>query len=501
MEQSSNADYQPQTVSIFHDEHEAFASTRSSQFVYVPSNEVLFEALDTHADTVEHDVRLPMVVAGDEGSGKSALLANWVLSRRETKHKNEFLFHYYAECSEGARDLANMLRCLESAIKQFFQLREMEVPDTEERLSWALNRFLHAAVKKTDQPKLVIVIDGVNLLTSTRELEGSLHWLPIELPPCVRFIVSTLERIPNMSSSGGSQASDSQQQKQTSPSDKIPYDELPLSRCYTELTRRGYHKILMEHLSVHVRTLIMQEFLTKSKISDPLFGIEDSNQFRVVTSFSSVSPLYLRCFLCMLRLYSQISGFHSDTQVETFLHCESPRAVVDKALTMCYRVIWDRVSAQSHAEESHEKMTIARSKAEVLMSILSMLYASRDGLSEMEIWDLVRMNTNVEIDDSLKSIILNIVVCLCLCISCIIIIYMRIFINIILIFYYFILCSMLLLYVLMVNTLFLMEYIRMLCIENISQLPHLCCIGIKPWAIILQNCLYVIANLFVCHIT
>ena len=41
--------------------------------------------------------------------------------------------------------LAHTLFRLETALKDFFQLREMKVPDTEEELRWSLNRFLAAA--------------------------------------------------------------------------------------------------------------------------------------------------------------------------------------------------------------------------------------------------------------------------------------------------------------------------------------------------------------------
>ena len=73
------------------------------------------------------------------------------------------------------------------------QLREMEVPSSEERLRWSLNRFLAAAAKKQFPARIVIVIDAVNRLLGEASAADTLHWLPTELPPCVRFIVSTLE--------------------------------------------------------------------------------------------------------------------------------------------------------------------------------------------------------------------------------------------------------------------------------------------------------------------
>ena len=86
-----------------------------------------------------------------------------------------------------------MLFRLESALQSHFNLRKMEVPKTEERLRWSLNRFLSAASKKHFPAKIVIVIDGVDLIQGENAQQGQLHWLPTDIPPCVRFILSTVE--------------------------------------------------------------------------------------------------------------------------------------------------------------------------------------------------------------------------------------------------------------------------------------------------------------------
>ena len=89
--------------------------------------------------------------------------------------------------------LGRMLYRLESALKNFFQLREMEVPLSEERLRWSLSRFLEAAAKKHSPARIVIVIDGVNRLKGEGTADGALHWLPTDLPSAICFIVSTVE--------------------------------------------------------------------------------------------------------------------------------------------------------------------------------------------------------------------------------------------------------------------------------------------------------------------
>lgn len=73
--------------------------SRVSQYVFVPTKEAYFSTLDQYADTVEGDVKKPLVLVGNEGSGKSALLANWVAKRREHKHRDEFLFQHFVGCS------------------------------------------------------------------------------------------------------------------------------------------------------------------------------------------------------------------------------------------------------------------------------------------------------------------------------------------------------------------------------------------------------------------
>ena len=67
--------------------------------MFVPTRDLLFTILDQHADTVENDVKPPLVILGNEGSGKSAFLANWVYRRRDHKHKEEFLFQHFVGCS------------------------------------------------------------------------------------------------------------------------------------------------------------------------------------------------------------------------------------------------------------------------------------------------------------------------------------------------------------------------------------------------------------------
>lgn len=49
------------------------------------------------------------VLVGEPGIGKNALLSNWVKRRWATKHRDEFLFQYFAGASTRAKQLPHML--------------------------------------------------------------------------------------------------------------------------------------------------------------------------------------------------------------------------------------------------------------------------------------------------------------------------------------------------------------------------------------------------------
>ena len=76
-------------------DHEAFAAMRRRTYINRPA---YFVALDRHVNGVGG----PLLLLGDSGSGKSALIANWVEHWRKA-HPQDFIFqHYIGGTSDGA---------------------------------------------------------------------------------------------------------------------------------------------------------------------------------------------------------------------------------------------------------------------------------------------------------------------------------------------------------------------------------------------------------------
>eukprot|EP00630_Chrysocystis_fragilis_P003877 CAMPEP_0197391526 /NCGR_PEP_ID=MMETSP1165-20131217/3155_1 /TAXON_ID=284809 /ORGANISM="Chrysocystis fragilis, Strain CCMP3189" /LENGTH=1276 /DNA_ID=CAMNT_0042917115 /DNA_START=42 /DNA_END=3872 /DNA_ORIENTATION=- len=379
----------------FEDEHEAFAASRSTDYIYEPGSDSSFAALDSHAETIEMDAKLPFVITGSPGCGKSALLANWVNRRRQLKHRDEFLFQHFVGCSPRSKRLAHLLYRLESAIKEHFQLREMEVPTSEERLRWSLNRFLAAAAKKQCPARIVIVLDAVNCLHGDCSAADTLHWLPTDLPQGVRIIVATIEL-----------------EHYGALSDDIDDEGSRIHRTYTELRRRKCPTIRLQPLTVEIRHQIIGSFLKANR--EALHSLEQAQQFRLVTAKASSQPLFLRTILYALRLGFEMSNIPVDQQIDTCLCAETSSQLIARVLKLCSGyvdgftrnsparlVLADKPSIQSAtmavrptAQVCADASAAVKETTDavgVFPQVLTAMYTSRRGLSETEVWGIVEL--------------------------------------------------------------------------------------------------------------
>ena len=83
-------------------DHEAFARSRARIYI---GRQAYFDRLEEHAESGGP----PLVVIGDSGSGKSALLSTWALQYREAHSHQPLLMHFVGATAQSA-DWASMLR-------------------------------------------------------------------------------------------------------------------------------------------------------------------------------------------------------------------------------------------------------------------------------------------------------------------------------------------------------------------------------------------------------
>ena len=159
--------------------HEAFAASRFG--VYIPRQEY-FDRLDEHARADGP----PLVVLGESGSGKSALLAHWAF-RYRLRHPGDLVLIHFVGASSESTDWASMLRRFMGEFKQKFYLPD-EIPVKEEELMAAFRNWLSMAGARG---RVVLVIDALNQLED-RNGAPDLAWLPPKIPANVRLVLSTL---------------------------------------------------------------------------------------------------------------------------------------------------------------------------------------------------------------------------------------------------------------------------------------------------------------------
>ncbi|MEA2637313.1 MAG: hypothetical protein QOE18_370, partial [Chloroflexota bacterium] len=150
--------------------HQAFAIARSRVFV---GRQHDLERLDAHA-TGDGP---PLVVVGESGLGKSALLANWALRLRAAS-PDLFVFTHFVGASSESTDWAALARRLINVLNRRYRL-SVEVPKHAAALRGAIASALRMAAA---MHRLVIVIDGLNQLDD-QDQAPDLVWLPSDLLP------------------------------------------------------------------------------------------------------------------------------------------------------------------------------------------------------------------------------------------------------------------------------------------------------------------------------
>ncbi|NQT88918.1 tetratricopeptide repeat protein [bacterium] len=295
--------------------HEAFARSRTG--VYIGRQEYL-ERLDAHAAGDGP----PLVALGESGSGKSALLANWLAGYR-TAHPDVHTIVHFIGANAYSTDWAAMVRRIMGELHARFGI-EQEIPDPPDALRLAFANCLSMAAARG---RVVLVIDALNQLED-RNGALDLVWLPPAVPANVRLVVSTLP-----------------------------------GRPLDDLTRREWPTLTLQPLDVEERSRLIEEYL--AQYTKRLSG---ERAERIATSPQAANPLYLRALLEELRVFGEHERL--DAPIGHYLTADSVPALYEKIL--------DRY------EQDYE-----RGRPGLVRDAMSLLWASRLGLSEPELIELL----------------------------------------------------------------------------------------------------------------
>jgi len=151
-------------------EQEGFAATRRR--VYIPSS-TLYAKLDEFAKSSAAG----LVVTGEAGLGKTALLANWS-SQWFAANPGDFLFEHYTASSPDSAIHWNLMQRLVRDIKQW-TADPSPVPESNERCLGEFElwlRKLHAEAERR-KVRAIVILDGVDQFDD-QDHARLLQWLP-----------------------------------------------------------------------------------------------------------------------------------------------------------------------------------------------------------------------------------------------------------------------------------------------------------------------------------
>ena len=263
-----------------------------------------------------------ILITGDSGAGKSALIANWVAAH-ESSQPDDVIFCHHLGSSNDASALRPLLaRMIDSASRLLIDAEELSEPlkvpqDWWELVSQVTNTLSQLSVWAIrNQRRWIWVLDGLDKLVL--DDQQALPWLPLVLPKGVHLVASALD---------------------------CPVSTLLQERIYATLTigplgEAEREQLIQKYLKLYTKELVPA---LRRKITGHRQGS---------------SPLFLRVLLEELRLCGRFETLAE--QLQGYLAAES---VAD-----LYELVLQRLEDDGHGDAVRKVMTA--------------LWASRAGLSE-----------------------------------------------------------------------------------------------------------------------
>jgi nephrocystin-3 len=303
-------------------DHEAFAEIRRRTYI---GRQHYFETLDNHCKSDG----MPLLLLGDSGSGKSALIANWVEHWRKG-HPDDFIFQHYIGGTGDSSVHWKLMTRLMAEIKRWCSDNQ-ELPRTNDDilkdfpvwLTKARNKAKHAGIR------IIIILDALNQLEE-KDHAQTLGWLPAEpFTGNLRLIVSTLP-----------------------------------GNTYVALEKRTLPVLKIEPLTPAERGRMISDYLKRFGKSLDKPQIE-----RLSNAKAASNPLYLKILLDELR----VTGIYKklDKRLDDYLNAEDIPSLL--------RIVLARY--ESDYEQDRKGL---------VCEALGLIWSARRGLSENELLQLLR---------------------------------------------------------------------------------------------------------------
>ncbi|MEI6269711.1 MAG: tetratricopeptide repeat protein [Methylococcaceae bacterium] len=260
------ADLTPTPLEAEQNAHRSYANDRCKAYIANPRDT---EALDAHLNTKTNNA---LLVTGESGLGKSALLAYWVNQQRLV-NPDRFIIEHYVGIS-GDADPVAIIRRIMAEIKQRTD-DSAELPSKPEDI---IQDFPLWLAKVGERDPLLLIIDGLNQLESK---EG--QWLPGFWQENVKAIFSV-----------------------------IPGEQLEI------LSQREWPIHTLEALDLNRREQLIRDWLASYRKA-----LSTEQTLRIAQASQTGNPLFLKTVLEELRIFGYFE--HLDQRIATLLTANNPQ--------------------------------------------------------------------------------------------------------------------------------------------------------------------------------
>jgi len=158
--------------------HETYAHTRRLAFV---GREDILRKVNQHISTSSNY----LILTGESGCGKSALLAEWVERWRRAYPDDLIIQHYIGNTPDSA-DWRAVVRRILGELKRAFAIAD-DIPNEPGALRIALSDWI---VKAVGSRVIILVLDGLNQIVDD-SAGRQLGWLPVIFPTNFGVLVSS----------------------------------------------------------------------------------------------------------------------------------------------------------------------------------------------------------------------------------------------------------------------------------------------------------------------
>lgn len=269
----------PNSLSRIEIEQDALVRSLSRQYIERPE---AYKAIDTFIDS---ETTQPLLITGESGIGKSALLANWGEYFRSL-HPEILVHYHFLGVDANGNDWFSIVRRLIETLNQRFNF-SLDISTEADQLRQI---FAKALILASEREPIIIIIDALNEIEN-QSGTYNLLWLPSELPHNIKIIVSTLK---------GNSLEVLRERN------VVEYNVKPLS----EDEQKRLIFIWLRHWGKELNNV-------RTK--------------RIVQHHATSNPLFLRTFLGELRVF----GSHEelDQKIDYYLAANNPTELFQKVLS------------------------------------------------------------------------------------------------------------------------------------------------------------------------